>query len=186
MSPAAAPTASIRPWGPGRSGTNAAMRSSNRSVPRAWVQSATFGFQPPDTSSRSASTASCSPPARVMVTDVSRPASSPLVPTTRSPARASTVATSSTPAAASVAAAPSVVPLFVKMTARSPGRTPYRAMYVSAAPASMIPGRSSSAKTMGRSVAPVAMTIRPARMCQSRPSVVGVGRRSTAVTYPWS
>ena len=35
-----------------------------------------------------------------------------------------TVATTSTPAAASAAATASVVPLFVKMTARSPGRTP--------------------------------------------------------------
>ena len=58
MSPAAAPTASIRPCGPGRSGTKAAIRSSKRSVPRAWLHSATFGFQPPETSSRSASTVS--------------------------------------------------------------------------------------------------------------------------------
>ena len=63
----------------------------------------------------------------------------------------------------------------VKITARRPGATPYRSTYVAAAPASMIPGRSSSANTIGRSVAPVAMHD-PARPDPPGPAL---GRRAS-------
>ena len=77
---------------------------------------------------------------------------------------------------ARIRAAASVESLVVKITAFARANT-VPAHYVAADDASMIPGRSLSAKTMGRSVAPVAITVRPARMCQSRPSIAGVGRR---------
>ena len=62
------------------------------------------------------------------------------------------------PAAARVVATSSVVPLVVKMTARSPGRTPSLDVRGNGT-GQHDPGRSSLAETIGRSVAPVATTI---------------------------
>ena len=117
------------------------------------------------------------------ITWTARTRSSRSVPATAQPSRTSATKATSAPASVSVWATSRVESFVVKMTARLPGRTPKSRTYRATAPASITPGRSSSAKAIGRSCAPVARITRPARTCHK---VSRSGPRSCTTAYPSS